>query len=77
MFNGENHISAENYIQDFECLIDNFEAIHEDIGLRTFCKTLYGDARMWFKHLEVESIESWDDFFDACLIYWGENKSYD
>lgn len=45
--------------------------------MRTFCKSLYGDSRSWFKHLEAYSIGSWTDFRNTFLRYWGENKSYD
>ena len=56
MFNGESHISVEKHNQAFKCFTDNYEVIHEDLVLRTFCKFLYGNAKLWFKHLEVESM---------------------
>jgi hypothetical protein len=51
--------------------------MHEDVFMRTFCQSLQGDARIWFKNLEADSIGSWVDFHDVFLRYWGERKSYD
>jgi hypothetical protein len=61
----------------FENFVDNFEIVHEDVTMRLFSKSLFGDVALWFKGLRVDSIGSWIELYDAFSKYWGENKSFD
>ena len=77
MFNGEYHVAAEKHLEYFEIVIDNFQIMHEDLVMRVFCKSLFGDASFWFRNLEVDSISSWNDLRNVFSRYWGENKSFE
>jgi hypothetical protein len=76
MFNGGHHVAVEKHLKAFEIFVDNFQIIHEDVVMRIFCKSLFGDASLWFINLEACSICSWTYFYGAFLRYWGENKSF-
>jgi hypothetical protein len=77
LFIGEDHITAEKHLRDFQNFIDNLEIMHEDVVMRLFSKSLVGDVALWFKNLEVGSIGSWVELYGAFSRYWGENKSFD
>jgi hypothetical protein len=69
--------SAEKHIQDFEHFIDLFEIEHVDVYMRIFSQSLQGDAKEWFRHLQPESISSWEEMKDLFLKFWGERKPLD
>jgi hypothetical protein len=70
-------ITAEKHIQDFEHFIDLFEIDHDDVCMRTFCQSLKGDTKYWFKHLHPEKISSWEELKNVFLKFWGKKKSLD
>jgi hypothetical protein len=76
-FSGEYHITAEKHLGDFENFVNQFEIVHEDVTMRLFFKSLFGDADLWFKGLGADSISSWTELYYAFSKYWGENKSFD
>ena len=56
MFNGElEKITAEKHVEAFEHFVDLFEIDHDDLYLRIFAKSLQGDVKQWFRHLQFES----------------------
>jgi hypothetical protein len=61
----------------FENFIDQFEIVHDDVTMRLFSKSLFGDVVVWFRSLGVDSIGSWIELSNDFLKYWGENKSFD
>jgi hypothetical protein len=69
--------SAEKHIQVFEHFIDLFEIEHDDVSMRAFSQSLQGDAKAWFRHLQPQSISSWDELREAFHRFWGERKSWD
>jgi hypothetical protein len=78
MFDGEpDTISAEKHIQGFEHFIDLFEIDHDDVCMRAFSQSLKGDTKDWFKHLQPETISSWEELKDVFLKFWGRKKSLD
>jgi hypothetical protein len=78
MFDGEpDTISAEKHIQGFEHFIDLFEIDHDDVCMRAFSQSLKGDTKDWFKHLQPETISSWEELKDVFLKFWGKKKSLD
>jgi len=77
MFIGGDHITVEKNLEDFQNFIDNFEIMHEDVVMRIFFKSLFGDVALWFRNLESCSIGSWTDFHYTFFKYWGEYKSLD
>jgi hypothetical protein len=76
-FKGEDHVASEKHIESFERFTDLFEIMHEDVFMRTFCQSLQGDVRIWFKNLGADLVSSWVYLCDVFLRYWGEKKSYD
>jgi hypothetical protein len=62
VFDGEpDAISAEKHIQGFEHFIDLFEIDHDDVCMRVFSQSLKGDTKDWFRHLQPETISSWEE----------------
>jgi hypothetical protein len=62
MFDGElDAITVEKHIQVFEHFIDLFEIDHDDVCMRDFSQSLKGDTNEWFKHLQPETISSWEE----------------
>jgi hypothetical protein len=45
--------------------------------MRAFSQSLQGDAKAWFRHLQPQSISSWDELREAFRRFWGEKKSWD
>jgi hypothetical protein len=78
VFDGEpNAITAEKHIQDFEHFIDLFEIDHDDVCMRAFSQSLKGDTKDWFKHLQPETISSWEELKNVFLKFWGKRKYLD
>lgn len=48
-FSGESCIIAEKHVLAFQCFLDMFEIIHEDVVLRLFYHSFIGDAQQWFQ----------------------------
>jgi hypothetical protein len=78
MFDGEtNVISAEKHIQGFENFIDLFEINHDDVCMRDFSQSLKGDTKDWFRHLQPDTISSWEELKNVFLKFWGKKKYLD
>ena len=59
MFYGDDHVTVERQLGDFENFLDQFEIVHDDVIMRIFSKTLFRDVAAWFKGLRADSISSW------------------
>jgi hypothetical protein len=68
--------STEKHIQVFEHFIDLFEIEHDDVSMRSFSQSLQGDAKALFRHLQPQSISSWDELKEAFHRFWGDKKSW-
>jgi hypothetical protein len=78
VFDGEHDaITAEKHIQEFEHFIDLFEIDHDDVCMRAFSQSLKGDTKEWFKHLQPETISSWEELKSVFSKFWGKKKSLD
>jgi hypothetical protein len=76
VFDGEtNVISAEKHIQGFEHFIDLFEINHDDVCMRAFSQSLKGNTKDWFRHLQPDTISSWEELKNVFLKFWGKKKS--
>jgi hypothetical protein len=62
-FNGEDFVTTEKHMESFERFTDLFEIIYDDVFMRTFFQYLQGDARIWLKHLEADSLNWFMDGF--------------
>ena len=45
--------------------------------MRDFSQSLQGDAKKWFKHLQPESISTWEEISNIFLEFWGERRPWD
>ena len=48
---------------------------HEEVACRLFCLTLQGKASSWFFNLPSGSITSWQQFENAFIIRFGDDKT--
>jgi hypothetical protein len=75
IFDGElDNLTVEKHLQAFEHFIDLFEVEHDDVCMRAFSQSLQGNAKEWFRHLQPESISSWEEMSDVFLKFWGERS---
>ena len=71
-FNGESQdLTAKKHLQAFEHFLDFFEIDHDDVCMQDFTLSLQGDAKVWFKHLQPKSINTWEEFSCTFLKFWG------
>ena len=45
--------------------------------MRVFSQYLQGYAKEWFKHLQPESISTWEEISDIFLNFWGKRRPLD
>ena len=45
--------------------------------MRDFSQYLQGDVKEWFNHLHPEAINTWEEFSDIFLNFWGKIRSMD
>jgi hypothetical protein len=76
-FFGEDHVTTERHLGAFENFIDQFEIVHDDVTMRMFSHSLFGDVVVWFICLKTSSIGFWTELCHAFLKCWGEKKSLD
>jgi hypothetical protein len=68
--------SAEKHIHVFEHFIEIFEIEHDDVSMRAFSQPLQGHDKIWFMHLHLESIISWDKLREIFLEFWGQRMPW-
>ena len=67
-FDGESkNLTTKKNLQAFEHFLDLFEVEHDDVCMRDFSQSLQGDVKEWFKHSQLESIKTWEEFYDIFL----------
>jgi hypothetical protein len=64
-------------VEAFENFVSQFEIPHDDVSMRLFSNSFFGDVVVWFKCLGSDSIGSWVELCNEFLKWWGENKSLD
>jgi hypothetical protein len=71
---------AEHLIKFHECM-DLLDLQHEDVRMKMFMFSLYGDARQWYFSLPPSSISSLKDFHKAftehCKRYFSDEFAFD
>ena len=45
--------------------------------MRYFSQYLQGCVKKWFRHLQPESVNTWEEFSHVFLDFWGEKRSLD
>jgi hypothetical protein len=71
---------AEHLLKFHECM-DLLDLPHEDVRMKMFMFSLYGDARQWYFSLPPSSISSLKDFHKAftkhCKRYFSDELAFD
>ena len=77
-FDGESkYFTAEKHLQPFEHFFDLFEIEHDDVCMRDFSQSLQEDVKEWIKHLQSETISTWEEFSDIFFKFWSKRRSLD
>jgi hypothetical protein len=75
VFDGETNIMiVEKHIQGFEHFIDLFEINHDDVYMRAFSQSLKGNTKDWFRHLQPDTICSWEELKNVFLKCFGARR---
>jgi len=69
-FDGENGITAQKHMQDFEDYLNIYEVEYEDVNLRLFSLSLQGEVRTWFKAFPEASISDLQQCSKLFLDRW-------
>jgi hypothetical protein len=75
-FTGEGDITAEEHLVAFYSYADNLNIENEDVWMRVFVQSLYGEVRKWFRGLAPGSIAGIEALDTVFLRQWGDRKDY-
>ena len=74
-FDPDDDILPKNHINKFMLAMNIMNVQHEDIACRLFFLTLQGKASSWFFNLPFGSINSWQQFENAFIIQFDDDKT--
>jgi hypothetical protein len=74
-FTGEEDIIVEEHIASFYSYADNQNIENEDVWMRVFVQSRFGEARKWFRGMALGSITGIEALDEAFLRHWG-GKNY-
>ena len=75
MFDTDKDILPKDHINKFMLSLKLMNVQHENVVCRLFCFTLQGKASSWFFSLPSGSITSWQQFENALIIRFGDDKT--
>jgi hypothetical protein len=75
-FTGEEYITAEEDLVAFYNYADNQNIKNEDVWMWVFIQSLFGEARKWFRGLDLGSITGIEALYEAFLRHWGDKKDF-
>jgi hypothetical protein len=75
-FTGEEDITVEEHLVAFYSYADNQNIENEDVWMRVFIQSLFGEARKWFRGLAPGSITGIEALDEAFLRHWGDKKDF-
>jgi hypothetical protein len=75
-FTGEEDITIEEHIVSFYSYADNPNIENEDVWMRVFVQSLFGESRKWFRGLAPGSITGIEVLDEAFLRHWGDKKDF-
>jgi hypothetical protein len=75
-FTREEYITSEDHLDAFYSNADNLNIENEDVWMRVFVQSLYGEARKWFRGLNPGCIVGIKDLDDVFLRQWGDKKYF-
>jgi hypothetical protein len=61
----------EKHVQYFEHFVDFFYIDYDDVHVPVFSQSIKGNGKEWFRHLQPESISSWDELKDSFSEFFG------
>jgi hypothetical protein len=75
-FTREEYVTAEEHIVAFYSYEDNQNIENEDVWMRVFVKSMFSEARKWFRGLGPGSITGIEALDEAFLRHWGDKKDF-
>jgi hypothetical protein len=75
-FTGEEDITVEEHLVSFYNYANNQNIENEDVWMRVFIQSLFGEARKWFRGLAPGSITGIEALDEAFLRHWGDKKDF-
>jgi hypothetical protein len=75
-FTGEEDITTKEHLTTFYSYADNQNIENEDVWMRVFIQSLFGEARKWFRGLTHGSITGIETLDEAFLRHWGDLKDF-
>jgi hypothetical protein len=75
-FTGEEDVMAEEHLAAFYNYANNQNIENEDVWMRVFVQSLFGEARKWFRGLAPGSITGIETLDEAFLRHWGDKKDF-
>jgi hypothetical protein len=75
-FTREEDITTKEHLSAFYSYADNQNIENEDVWMRVFVQSLFGEARKWFRGLAPRSITGIEVLDEAFLRHWGDKKDF-
>jgi hypothetical protein len=75
-FTGEEDVTYEEHLVSFYSYADNQNIENEDVWMRVFIQSLFGEARKWFRGLAPGSITGIEALDEVFLRHWGDKKDF-
>ena len=74
-FDPDDDILPKTHIDEFMLAMNIMNVHHEYVACMLFCLTLQGKESSWFFNLPSRSIISWQQFENAFIIRFGDDKT--
>ena len=74
-FDPNDDILPKTHLGKFMLAMNIMNVQHEDVACRFFYLTLQGKASSWFFNLPSRSITSWQQFENAFIMQFGDDKT--
>ena len=74
-FDPDDDILPKTHLDKFMLAMNIMNVQHEDVACRLFCLTLQGNASSWFFNLPSGSITSWQQFENAFITRFRDDKT--
>ena len=75
MFDPDDDILPKTHLDKFMLAMNIMNVQREDVACRLFCLTLQGNASSWFFNLSSGSITSWQQFENAFITRFRDDKT--
>ena len=75
-FTGEEDVTTREHLVAFYSYVDNQNIENEDVWMRVFIQSLFGEARKWFRGLAPGFITFIEVLDESFLRHWGDKKDF-